>query len=389
MKKILSIYYKPKIGGFNKRLHMTYEALAQNGWEVHYLSLAEFPVKHENLYFHRIPILFNKKENLLFWANFYLASVFSLLYLNLRISADLLIVFGPDYSSISLPAKLFKKTKLVLFTWGDHFQSLLKAEKGLKKNVVLLIYRAFRYLGFRFSDINIFNSSSMSKKVKKNFRFKIRRSHILPSNIAIPQVKDREKALESIKREFHIGENPFLILTVGRLHPIKNLEFLLKIFSRADALLNKDNLFLFIVGDDPLTGKKEREKLESLCRALDLNNVVLTGYVKDVDIYFAAADVFIITSKTEGAPDALLEAIGYNIPCFGSDIPEIREILRDNNLLFSLDEEGIEKAASLTAKVYSDNNILTHIKSLISEERKRFSFDWKNRLCDIINQETQ
>jgi len=385
MRRILSIYYKPKPGGFCKRLYMAYEAFVEKGWEVHYLSMEKFPLNHDKIHFHRIPMIFKEHENFLFWINFFVMSLFYMFYINLKISSDLIVVFGPDYSFISFLTKLFKKNKLALFSRGDQSQSLKETEKGIKRYISLFIYRVFSSVGFKLSDIIIFNSGHMYEKVKNKPSLKNKKIYILPNNIMTSPMKNRKEALEKIKDEFHADDDSFLLITVGRLHPGKNLEFLLKIFSRINELLKKENISLFIIGDDPLTGEKERRKLKSIIKDLGLNNVIFTGWRKDVDIFYASADVFIITSKYEGAPNSLLDAIGYNIPSFGSNIPEIKEILRNDNLLFSLDEKGIEKAASSVVKIYNDKNFLIYIKSVISDIKKRFSFDWKTRLCNVID----
>jgi len=368
---------------------MAYEAFVENGWEVHYLSVEKFPLNHDKIIFHRIPMIFKKNENLLFWINFFIISIFYMFYINLKISSDLIVVFGPDYSFISFLTRLLKKNKLALFSRGDQSQSLKETEKGVKRYISLFIYKVFGSIGFKLSDIVIYNSRQMYEKVKNMSSFKNKKIYIMPNNILTSKDEERKVALKKINKEFNIDDDSFLLITVGRLHPGKNLEFLLKIFSRINALLKKENIYLFIIGDDPLTGEKERKKLNSAIKDLGLNNVILTGWRKDAEIFYASADVFIITSKYEGAPNSLLDAIGYNIPSFGSDIPEIKEILRNDNLLFSLDEEGIEKAASSVVKIYNDNNFLIYIKSLTSDIKERFSFDWKTRLCDIIDDRLQ
>ena len=50
---------------------MAYEAFAEKEWEVHYLSLEKFPIDHDKIHFHRIPMIFKENENFLFWINFF------------------------------------------------------------------------------------------------------------------------------------------------------------------------------------------------------------------------------------------------------------------------------------------------------------------------------
>jgi glycosyltransferase involved in cell wall biosynthesis len=386
MTKILSIYYRPKPGGFCKRLYMAYEAFAENGWEVHYLSLEKFPLNHKNIYFYKIPLVFKKNENFLFWINFFFVSIFYMFIINMKISPDLIVVFGQAYSSLSFPAKFIKKNRIALFTRGDQLQSLKETKKGIERAIQLIIYNIVSSIGFKVSNSVIFNSSYMFERAKNKYHLKNKKFFVLPNNIIHSQLKNRKDALEKIRNEFHTGEDSFILLSAGRLHPGKNLEFLIKIFSRVNDKLKKENAFLFIVGDDPLTGNKEKIKITSIIKEYGLNNVILTGWREDVDTFYAAADVFIIASKYEGAPNSLLEAIGYGLPSIGSDIGEIREILGNEGLLFPLDKTGIEKAADLIVKVYNDENFLISIKSLISGIRKKFTFDWKLRLYNIVGQ---
>ena len=70
-----------------------------------------------------------------------------------------------------------------------------------------------------------------------------------------------------------------------------------------------------------------------------------------------------------------MEIVAHSDP----DEPYLRAIF------FSLDEKGIEKVANSIVKIYKDNGYLIQIKSLISDVRERFLFNWKTHLCNIID----
>ena len=54
---------------------------------------------------------------------------------------------------------------------------------------------------------------------------------------------------------------------------------------------------------------------------------------------FRAADLFVLSSLSEGMPNVLLEALGLDLPCFGSRIPGIQDILLHEELMFDPQDE--------------------------------------------------
>ena len=91
---------------------------------------------------------------------------------------------------------------------------------------------------------------------------------------------------------------------------------------------------LTIIGDGP-----DKTALTSLATTLGLDKrVCFVGHVspKKIPDWLNKADVFVMTSRSEGRPNAILEAMAAGLPIVGSDIPGIRElIIHDvNGMLF-------------------------------------------------------
>jgi glycosyltransferase involved in cell wall biosynthesis len=79
------------------------------------------------------------------------------------------------------------------------------------------------------------------------------------------------------------------------------------------------------------------------------SQVAFLGKQLDVRPLLAAADLYVIPSKKEGMPMALVEAMAMGIPVLGSDIPGIRYVLKDyEELLFP-----VSNTKALTAKIES------------------------------------
>jgi glycosyltransferase involved in cell wall biosynthesis len=115
----------------------------------------------------------------------------------------------------------------------------------------------------------------------------------------------------------------FCLLSAGRLHAVKNHEFLI----HACAMLRDQGLdFLcWIAGEGP-----ERRALELLIHDLDLGDrVLLLGHVKRTDLsgYYRYADLFVLTSRSEGLPVALMEAMAHGRLVLAPAITGIPELV--------------------------------------------------------------
>lgn len=114
----------------------------------------------------------------------------------------------------------------------------------------------------------------------------------------------------------------FTLLHVARLSLPKDQETLIRAFALVQA--EAPDLQLWIVGDGPL-----RSKLESLAQELGLiDSVTFFGEQVDVAPFFKAADLFVMSSITEGLPLSLLEAMSAGLPAIVTDVGGMAEIAR-------------------------------------------------------------
>ena len=117
-----------------------------------------------------------------------------------------------------------------------------------------------------------------------------------------------------------------VLLSIGRLSLEKGHADLLRAFAlmrmtRGVAFESR----LLIVGDGP-----ERQNLQALSSELKLVDAVqFAGYQADVASYYAAADVFVLPSHSEGSPNVLLEAMAAGLPVVATAVGGVPEILSD------------------------------------------------------------
>ncbi len=128
----------------------------------------------------------------------------------------------------------------------------------------------------------------------------------------------------------------FKIITVAHLVPIKHLEILI----HAIYLLPDLPIQLDVIGDDRTSYAIELKKLVA---NLQLEKkVFFAGKQADVRPFLAQADLYVITSKMEGMPMALVEAMAMGLPVLGSNVPGIRFVLKNfKQLLFDNSDEKL------------------------------------------------
>lgn len=117
------------------------------------------------------------------------------------------------------------------------------------------------------------------------------------------------------------------LISVGRLHPVKNFSGLLDVFSLV--IEQKPDAKLTIVG-----GGEEKGNLESKINQLNLQgNVTITGMVskEKVEEYMLGSDVYVMTSFTECFPMVLLEASSVGLPLVSYDVPVGPEAIIEND----------------------------------------------------------
>lgn len=112
------------------------------------------------------------------------------------------------------------------------------------------------------------------------------------------------------------------IVSVSRLEPQKDLGTLIRAFDRVHQL--RPGTRLLVVGKG-----SEQERLKALVRSLGIENVVdFPGYVDNPYAYMGASSVFGLSSKFEGLPTGLIEALACGCSIVATDCPYgPREIL--------------------------------------------------------------
>lgn len=162
-----------------------------------------------------------------------------------------------------------------------------------------------------------------------------------PPVICIPNgvevVLPSEKESIDLLKEKGLPEESPLLLYIGRLIPLKNVEFLLSVMHR----LGSSDAHLVLCGR--ATDELYQQRLKELCRELRIESRVrFMGQVSphEIPLYLRAATIYLSASTREGRPNSVLEALAAGKIVLVSDIAPHREIIsnRENGFLFTLSE---------------------------------------------------
>ncbi len=163
------------------------------------------------------------------------------------------------------------------------------------------------------------------------------------------------------------GMGPHL-LAMGRLTPQKGFDLLL------DAMVGVRAAgvaaHLTIVG----VGELEAE-LGARIRELGLAGVVdLVGFQEQPERYFAHADVFVLSSRYEGMPNVVLEALACGLPIVAFDCPHgVSEIVRDGVNGRLLPPEDVPALTAALVEVLRDDELRRRLRAAIPDTLRSFT----------------
>lgn len=145
------------------------------------------------------------------------------------------------------------------------------------------------------------------------------RAKVICNAVSMPDPQPGARA--SLRGQLGLKESDFLWGTIGRMELVKDHQMLLA--SGKESWLERSHFL--IVGEGPLRG--EIEAMAAEMGAAD--RLHLPGRQSNISDWCAAMDAFVLSSKWEGMPNALLEGMFCGLPCVSTDVGGAREILLD------------------------------------------------------------
>jgi len=178
------------------------------------------------------------------------------------------------------------------------------------------------------------------------------RIDVIYNGIALDQYASSTIEKPALRRQLGLPESSFIVVQVARLNALKDHATAIRVMQRLAA--TRQDILLVIVGDG-----EERPRLETLIEQARVHDSVrLVGRRHDVASFLHAADVFLLTSVSEGIPLTVIEAMAAGLPCVATDVGGVSEVVIDGQ-------------CGLLAPAGNDEALSQHLATLVTDGRRR------------------
>ena len=274
-----------------------------------------------------------------------------------------------------LAGKKCKVKKVIYQAHGFHFY------KGAPKKNWLVYYPVEKWLA-KYTDAIITINKEDFELADKKFRLRNNGKVYYVAGVGIDtkEYLSDGKLRDEKRAELNLKASDIALISMGDLIERKNYETAV----RAVAEAKNKNIQYFICGKGP-----EEEKLKVLCNSLNIENQVhFLGFRSDIKELLNASDIFLFTTKQEGLPRSMMEAMASGLPCIASKIRGNTDLLENTDggyLCESTDykdfaekinilandkqmRENAGKSNLITIRKFSTDTVSKEIKEIYSEE---------------------
>ena len=277
--------------------------------------------------------------------------------------------------------KNIKKQYDVEIAFGDGFPYLytsygnsIKKIAWMHSDVAVRDYSARYYKNIKnaLSKMDLFIAVSDKVATSYKNRYNIATVEVIPNIIDDYEIIKKSK----LAPEVSFDKNQLNFISVGRLDYSKNYLMLLNV---AKHLIDDGYKFkVYIVGD----GEENVTLQKAIINLKMEKHFILLGRKDNPYPYVKNSDLFLLSSRYEGLPTVIIEALILHIPCISTEVAGIYEILNNSfgvitkntendfylNLKHLLDnpQKIIEMKENLSNYKYNNNIIIDKIKNILN-----------------------
>lgn len=280
-----------------------------------------------------------------------------------KINPDIILGFLPEPSYRLLLLKPFIKTPVIISDRNDP-----KIEYASFKSKIIMKWLYHRADGF------VFQTSEAQNYFSKKIQSK--------STVIANPVDDKFFNVN------YCGEKSKEFINVGRLNKQKNQILLIESFK--EVVKKYPDYKLLIYGDGNM-----KEEISSYIIKNKLNdNVKLCGNVDNIENVLKDKKGFILSSKYEGMPNALMEAMAVGMPCISTDCPcgGPRELIDNNKNGLLVENDNKDELIFSISMLIENNDKCKQLSKKAKEKMKNYSCNkivnkWFNFMKEVCERE--
>jgi glycosyltransferase involved in cell wall biosynthesis len=218
----------------------------------------------------------------------------------------------------------------------------------------------------RLADAIVAISPQIRNELVDQFRIgRADQYHVVPLGFDLAELiaiddAARRRARTVLQSELDISADAHVVTTVGRLTAIKQHRLFLE---AARHIASRDPAATFLIaGDGEL-----RQDLERIARELGVaDRSRFLGWRRDLATIYAATDVFLLTSRNEGTPVALIESLAAGVPGVSTDVGGVRDVIDSDSV-------------GLLAPFGDASALADHVITLLAEPARRRAIGARGR----------
>ena len=225
--------------------------------------------------------------------------------------------------------------------------------EGYFSPLMTRMFIGFEQLLARVSDAIVAISPAIEGQLRDHFRIgRGDQYRVVPLGFDLASFAAVDDAARArARQDLHLTADADVVCTVGRLTAIKQHRLFLETIARVS--VDRPKLVALVAGDGELRAGLERY-------AVDLGiaeRVRFLGWRRDLATIYAASDVFLLTSRNEGTPVALIEAMASAVPGVSTDVGGVKDVIQSDQTGARVDAHRAEALAVPVVRYLADRDL--------------------------------
>lgn len=170
----------------------------------------------------------------------------------------------------------------------------------------------------------VINNSQRSQQQHHNFGFTTKNAIYIPNGFNLSHFHPNEKMYSDFRKQYNLPKQAKIIGMVARFHPDKNQKGFIETATRIIATLPTVPVYFILAGKDC---NYDNALLSTWLQRANLGNKILLLDTVDSAELLPAFDVYLSTSRVEGFPNVIGEAMACGVPCVATDVGDCKTII--------------------------------------------------------------